>query len=144
MTHAFSLGWRVEQSWNATVGHAGDRVRLGFGRGLQRRASRSSEPTVNRDRPQPQRNAGFVETPQSLSVIGAEQIRDQRPNELDEVLRDTAGVRAGTFDRQDLCRELRLDHVLLLRPPARRRQRFLKMVRTGEGGDIMGRSSATR
>lgn len=74
-------------------------------------------------KPLPQRNAGFVETPrgpvngyvagrsssgtktntpimetpQSVSVIGAEQIRDQKPNKLDEVLRYTAGVRAGTF-----------------------------------------------
>ncbi len=38
-----------------------------------------------------------METPQSVSVIGAEQIRDQKPNKLDEVLRYTAGVRAGTF-----------------------------------------------
>jgi iron complex outermembrane receptor protein len=39
----------------------------------------------------------IMETPQSVSVIGAEQIRDQKPNKLDEVLRYTAGVRAGTF-----------------------------------------------
>jgi iron complex outermembrane receptor protein len=32
-----------------------------------------------------------------VSVIGAEQIRDQKANKLDEVLRYTAGVRAGTF-----------------------------------------------
>ncbi|MGY4488473.1 outer membrane receptor protein involved in Fe transport [Bradyrhizobium sp. LM3.2] len=89
----------------------------------QRRAPRSSEQTANRSKPQPQRNVGFVETPlgpvhgyvagrsssgtktntpimetpQSVSVIGAEQIRDQKPNKLDEVLRYTAGVRAGTF-----------------------------------------------
>ncbi|MCK1384679.1 TonB-dependent siderophore receptor [Bradyrhizobium sp. 21] len=88
-----------------------------------RRALRSSQQTDNRNRPQPQRNVGFVETPrgpvngyvagrsssgtktntpimetpQSVSVIGAEQIRDQKPNKLDEVLRYTAGVRAGTF-----------------------------------------------
>jgi iron complex outermembrane recepter protein len=89
----------------------------------QRRAPRSSQQTANRSKPQPQRNVGFVETPlgpvhgyvagrsssgtktntpimetpQSVSVIGAEQIRDQKPNKLDEVLRYTAGVRAGTF-----------------------------------------------
>ena len=90
----------------------------------QRRAPRSSvQQTANRNRPQPQRDVGFVETPrgpvngyvagrsssgtktntpimetpQSVSVIGAEQIRDQKPNKLDEVLRYTAGVRAGTF-----------------------------------------------
>jgi len=74
-------------------------------------------------KPLPQRNAGFIETPrgpvngyvagrsssgtktntpimetpQSVSVIGAEQIRDQRSMKLDEALRYTAGVRAGTF-----------------------------------------------
>ncbi|GAA0006716.1 hypothetical protein BRDID11002_67220 [Bradyrhizobium diazoefficiens] len=32
-----------------------------------------------------------------MSVISAEQIRDQKANKLDEVLRYTAGVRAGTF-----------------------------------------------
>ena len=79
--------------------------------------------TANSRRPLQQRNVGFVETPrgpvngyvanrsssgtktntpimetpQSVSVIGAEQIRDQKPNKLDEVLRYTAGVRAGTF-----------------------------------------------
>ncbi|WP_407189866.1 TonB-dependent siderophore receptor [Bradyrhizobium centrosematis] len=88
----------------------------------QRRAPRSVQ-TASRSKPQPQRNVGFVETPrgpvngyvagrsssgtkantpimetpQSVSVIGAEQIRDQKPNKLDEVLRYTAGVRAGTF-----------------------------------------------
>jgi iron complex outermembrane receptor protein len=89
----------------------------------QRRVPRSSQQASNRSKPQPQRNVGFVEsprgpvhgyvagrsssgtktntpimeTPQSVSVIGAEQIRDQKPNKLDEVLRYTAGVRAGTF-----------------------------------------------
>lgn len=79
--------------------------------------------TARRNKPLPQRNAGFVETPagpvngyvatrsssgtktntpimetpQSVSVISAEQIRDQKANKLDEVLRYTAGVRAGTF-----------------------------------------------
>lgn len=42
-------------------------------------------------------NTPIMETPQSVSVIGAEQIRDQKPNKLDEILRYTAGVRAGTF-----------------------------------------------
>ncbi|TWB78994.1 iron complex outermembrane receptor protein [Bradyrhizobium sacchari] len=86
-------------------------------------APRRSVQTANRSKPQPQRNAGFVErplgpvhgyvagrsssgtktntpimeTPQSVSVVGADQIRDQKPNKLDEVLRYTAGVRAGTF-----------------------------------------------
>ncbi|UFW75881.1 MULTISPECIES: TonB-dependent siderophore receptor [Bradyrhizobium] len=90
---------------------------------VQRRAPRSSQQTANRNRPQPPRNVGFVETPlgpvhgyvagrsssgtktntpimetpQAVSVIGAEQIRDQKANKLDEVLRYTAGVRAGTF-----------------------------------------------
>lgn len=87
-----------------------------------RRAQRSAQ-SANSQKLQPQRNVGFVETPrgpvhgyvanrsssgtktntpimetpQSVSVIGAEQIRDQKPNKLDEVLRYTAGVRAGTF-----------------------------------------------
>ncbi|WP_456620228.1 TonB-dependent siderophore receptor [Bradyrhizobium sp. P5_C12] len=87
-----------------------------------RRAQRSAQ-SANSQKPQPQRNVGFVETPrgpvhgyvanrsssgtktntpimetpQSVSVIGAEQIRDQKPNKLDEVLRYAAGVRAGTF-----------------------------------------------
>lgn len=90
---------------------------------VQRRAPRSSQQTANRNRPQPPRNVGFVETPlgpvhgyvagrsssgtktntpimetpQAVSVIGAEQIRDQKANKLDEVLRYTGGVRAGTF-----------------------------------------------
>lgn len=84
---------------------------------------RRSVQTASRNTPLPRRNAGFVETPrgpvngyvatrsssgtktntpimetpQSVSVIGAEQIRDQKANKLDEVLRYTAGVRAGTF-----------------------------------------------
>ncbi len=52
-------------------------------------ASRSSSGTKT-DTP-------IMETPQAVSVIGAEQIRDQKPNKLDEVLRYTAGVRAGNF-----------------------------------------------
>lgn len=88
-----------------------------------RRAARPSVQSAASRRPVQQRNVGFVETPrgpvngyvanrsssgtktntpimetpQSVSVIGAEQIRDQKPNKLDEVLRYTAGVRAGTF-----------------------------------------------
>lgn len=88
-----------------------------------RTTPRRSVQTSRRNKPLPQRNAGFVETPtgpvngyvatrsssgtktntpimetpQSVSVIGAEQIRDQKANKLDEVLRYTAGVRAGTF-----------------------------------------------
>src|SRR6478735_1382149 len=87
-----------------------------------RRAQRSM-PVANSQKPQPQRSAGFVEaargpvhgyvanrsssgtktntpimqTPQSVSVIGAEQIRDQKAMKLDETLRYTAGVLAGTF-----------------------------------------------
>ncbi|RXT44796.1 TonB-dependent siderophore receptor [Bradyrhizobium betae] len=50
-------------------------------------------------------NTPIMETPQSLSVIGAEQIRDQNVNtKFDETLRYTPGVFAGTFGndtRQD-------------------------------------------
>ena len=42
-------------------------------------------------------NTPIMETPQSVSVIGAEQIRDQKPAKFDEILRYSAGVRAGTF-----------------------------------------------
>ena len=42
-------------------------------------------------------NTPIMETPQAVSVIGSEQIRDQKPNKFDEILRYTAGVRAGTF-----------------------------------------------
>lgn len=87
------------------------------------RRAQSRVQMANSRKPQPQRNVGLVEnprgpvhgyvagrsssgtktntpimeTPQAVSVIGAEQIRDQKPNKLDEVLRYTAGVRAGTF-----------------------------------------------
>jgi iron complex outermembrane receptor protein len=76
-----------------------------------------------RQPPQPQRDVGFVEsprgaiqgyvagrsmagtktntpimeTPQAISVIGREQIRDQKPNKFDEILRYAPGVLAGTF-----------------------------------------------
>ncbi|WP_334446370.1 TonB-dependent siderophore receptor [Bradyrhizobium sp. AZCC 1610] len=42
-------------------------------------------------------NTPIMETPQSLSVIGSEQIRDQKPGKFDEILRYTPGVLAGTF-----------------------------------------------
>jgi iron complex outermembrane receptor protein len=42
-------------------------------------------------------NTPIMQTPQSLSVIGSEQIRDQKPGKLDEILRYTPGVVAGTF-----------------------------------------------
>lgn len=42
-------------------------------------------------------NTPINETPQSLSVIGSEQIRDQKPERFDEVLRYTPGVVGGTF-----------------------------------------------
>lgn len=88
-----------------------------------RRVPRVPEQNVASRRLQPQRNVGYVETPrgpvngyvakrsssgtktntpimetpQAVSVIGADQIRDQHPGKLDEALRYTAGVRAGTF-----------------------------------------------
>lgn len=42
-------------------------------------------------------NTPINETPQSVSVIGAEQIRDQKPAKFDEILRYTPGVVGGTF-----------------------------------------------
>jgi iron complex outermembrane receptor protein len=42
-------------------------------------------------------NTPIMQTPQSLSVIGSEQIRDQKPAKFDEILRYTPGVLAGTF-----------------------------------------------
>lgn len=39
----------------------------------------------------------IMQTPQSLSVIGGEQIRDQKPGKFDEIMRYTPGVVAGTF-----------------------------------------------
>ncbi|MEH2528050.1 iron complex outermembrane receptor protein [Bradyrhizobium sp. AZCC 2176] len=42
-------------------------------------------------------NTPIMETPQSLSVIGSEQIRDQKPGKFDEIMRYTPGVLAGTF-----------------------------------------------
>ena len=48
-------------------------------------------------------------------------------------------------DRQDLCRELFVPDVLLLRrPSARDRQRLVQMVRTGKGGGIWRRRSSIR
>ncbi|WP_213286252.1 TonB-dependent siderophore receptor [Bradyrhizobium sp. sGM-13] len=89
----------------------------------ERRQTRRTTQTAQTNRPQPQRGVGFVEnprgaiqgyvagrsmagtktntpimeTPQSLSVIGSEQIRDQKPGKFDEILRYTPGVVAGTF-----------------------------------------------
>lgn len=42
-------------------------------------------------------NTPINETPQSITVIGAEQIRDQAPRKFDDVLRYAPGVFAGTF-----------------------------------------------
>jgi iron complex outermembrane receptor protein len=90
----------------------------------QRRQTRHAIQTAQPARPQPQRTVGVVvenprgavqgyvagrsmagtktntpimETPQSVSVIGSEQIRDQKPGKFDEILRYTPGVVAGTF-----------------------------------------------
>jgi len=90
----------------------------------ERRQTRRAPQAAQTNRPQPQRNVGGVvenplgavqgyvagrsmagtktntpimETPQSLSVIGSEQIRDQKPGKFDEILRYTPGVVAGTF-----------------------------------------------
>jgi iron complex outermembrane recepter protein len=89
----------------------------------ERRQTRRATQTAQSTRPPPQRGVGFVEnprgaiqgyvagrsmagtktntpimeTPQSLSVIGSEQIRDQKPGKFDEILRYTPGVVAGTF-----------------------------------------------
>jgi iron complex outermembrane recepter protein len=42
-------------------------------------------------------NTPIMETPQSISVVGSEQIRDQKPSKFDEILRYTPGVLGGTF-----------------------------------------------
>lgn len=42
-------------------------------------------------------NTPINETPQAISVVGGEQIRDQKPAKFDEILRYAAGVSAGTF-----------------------------------------------
>jgi iron complex outermembrane recepter protein len=42
-------------------------------------------------------NTPINETPQAISVVGAEQIRDQKPAMFDEILRYSPGVVAGTF-----------------------------------------------
>ncbi len=39
----------------------------------------------------------IMQTPQAISVIGSEQIRDQKPGKFDEILRYSPGVVAGTF-----------------------------------------------
>ena len=87
-----------------------------------RRTQRAAQ-AASSAKPQPQRDVGFVEsprgaiqgyvagrsmagtktntpimeTPQAISVIGREQIRDQKPNKFDEILRYAPGVLAGTF-----------------------------------------------
>ena len=87
-----------------------------------RRTQRAAQ-AASSAKPQPQRDSGFVEsprgaiqgyvagrsmagtktntpimeTPQAISVIGREQIRDQKPGKFDEILRYTPGVIAGTF-----------------------------------------------
>jgi iron complex outermembrane receptor protein len=87
-----------------------------------RRVQRTAQPASSR-KPPPVRNVGFVEsprgpiqgyvanrsssgtktntpimeTPQSVSVVGSEQIRDQKPGKFDEILRYAPGVLAGTF-----------------------------------------------
>ncbi|KRR00996.1 TonB-dependent siderophore receptor [Bradyrhizobium valentinum] len=89
----------------------------------ERRQTRRATQTAQSTRPPPQRGVGFaenprgaiqgyvagrsmagtktntpiMETPQSLSVIGSEQIRDQKPGKFDEIMRYTPGVLAGTF-----------------------------------------------
>ncbi|MDB5653524.1 MAG: ligand-gated channel, partial [Tardiphaga sp.] len=42
-------------------------------------------------------NTAINETPQSITVIGADQIRDQKPVKFDQILNYTAGVASGTF-----------------------------------------------
>lgn len=42
-------------------------------------------------------NTPINETPQSVSVIGAEQIRDQKPKKFDEIVRYTPGIVGGYF-----------------------------------------------
>ena len=42
-------------------------------------------------------NTPINETPQSITVVGSEQIRDQKPVKFDEILRYAAGVSPGTF-----------------------------------------------
>ncbi|MDB5515354.1 MAG: ligand-gated channel [Tardiphaga sp.] len=42
-------------------------------------------------------NTPIMETPQAISVIGAEQIRDQKPGKFDEIVRYTPGILGGTF-----------------------------------------------
>jgi iron complex outermembrane recepter protein len=42
-------------------------------------------------------NTPIMQTPQAISVVGSEQIRDQKPGKFDEILRYSPGVLAGTF-----------------------------------------------
>lgn len=87
-----------------------------------RRSPRQSQPAASR-KPQPKPPAAFVENPrgaiqgyvagrsmagtktntpimempQSISVVGSEQIRDQKPSKFDEIVRYTPGILGGTF-----------------------------------------------
>ncbi|MBR0715732.1 TonB-dependent siderophore receptor [Bradyrhizobium liaoningense] len=42
-------------------------------------------------------NTPIMQTPQSVSVVGAEQIRDQKPNKFDEIVRYSPGIHGETF-----------------------------------------------
>lgn len=42
-------------------------------------------------------NTPLNEIPQSISVVGKEQIRDQKPQKLDEIVRYTPGIHGETF-----------------------------------------------
>jgi iron complex outermembrane receptor protein len=42
-------------------------------------------------------NTPIMETPQAISVVGSEQIRDQKPGKFDEIVRYTPGILGGTF-----------------------------------------------
>jgi iron complex outermembrane receptor protein len=87
------------------------------------RRTRGAAQTASSSKPQPQRGVGFVEsprgaiagyvagrsmvgtktntpimeTPQAISAVGREQIRDQKPGKFDEILRYSPGVLPGTF-----------------------------------------------
>jgi len=42
-------------------------------------------------------NTAIMEMPQAISVVGREQIRDQKPSKFDEIVRYTPGILGGTF-----------------------------------------------
>ncbi len=42
-------------------------------------------------------NTPIMQTPQAISVVGSEQIRDQKPSKFDEIVRYTPGILGGTF-----------------------------------------------